>query len=80
MSFRFLCSVTETFVVRDIVSSIADRKQLKHKSRLYDFLRTDIEIGINDYNPILLIAWEENMDIQFIGKKSSLLTLYITNK
>jgi len=70
--FGFLRPVTETFVMRDIVSSIAGRKQLKHKSRLYDFPRRDTEIGINDYNPILLTAWEGNMDIQFIGEKSSL--------
>jgi len=38
-------------IMRD-VSSIAGRKQLKHRSRLYDLLRTDIEIDINDYNPI----------------------------
>jgi len=64
--------------MRDVVSLIAGRKQLKHKSRFYDLPRIDIEIGINNYNPILLTAWEGNMDIQFIGEKSSLLTLYIT--
>jgi len=51
--------------MRDVVSSIADRKQLKHKSYLYDLSRIDTEIDINDYNPVLLIAWEGNMDIQF---------------
>jgi len=77
--FGFARPVTETFVMRNVVNSIAGRKQLKHKNRLYDLSRTDTEISINDYNPILLTAWEENMDIQFIGEKSSLLTLYITN-
>jgi len=59
--FDFPRPVTETFVMRD-VNSIAGRKQLKHKRRLYDLPRTDIEIDINDY-PILLTAWKENMDI-----------------
>jgi len=61
--FGFPRPVTETFVMRNVVSSIAGRKQLKHKSRLYDLPRTNVEIGINDYNPILFIAWEGNMDI-----------------
>jgi len=78
--FGFPRPVTETFVMRNVVSckycSITDRKQLKHKSRLYDFPRTDTEIDINDYNPILLTAWEENMDIQFIGEKLSYIVYY----
>jgi len=65
--------VTKTLIMRDVVSSIASRKQLKHKRRLYDLSRIDTEIDINDYNPILLTAWEGNMDIQFIDEKSSLL-------
>jgi len=76
--FGFPRPVTETLIMRDVVSSIAGRKQLKHKSRLYDLPRTDTEIDINDYNSILLTAWEGNMDIQFIGEKSSLLTWYVT--
>jgi len=56
LCFDFPRPGTETFVMRDVVSSIAGRKQLKHKNRLYDFPRTDTEIGINDYNPILLTA------------------------
>lgn len=55
-----------------MATSIAGRKQLKHK-RLYDLPRTKNEDNINDYNPVLLTAWEGNMDIQFIGEKSSLL-------
>ncbi|XP_011858793.1 PREDICTED: uncharacterized protein LOC105556322 [Vollenhovia emeryi] len=76
--FGFPRAVTDTLVMRDVVSSIAGRKQLRHKSRLYDLPRTDVEANINDYNPILLTAWEGNMDIQFIGEKSSLLTWYVT--
>jgi len=63
-------------IMRAVVNSIVGRKQLKHRSRLYDLPRTDIEIDINDYNPILLTAWEGN--IQFIGEKSSFLTYYVT--
>ncbi|KAL6418501.1 hypothetical protein ACFW04_012057 [Cataglyphis niger] len=42
--------------MRDVATSIAGRKQLKHK------------ININSYNPVLFTAWEGNMAIQFIEK------------
>jgi len=48
--------------MRHVVSLIAGRKQLKHKSKLYDFPWADTEIGINDYNLILLTAWEGSME------------------
>lgn len=38
-----------------------------------------MEININDYNVSVLLAWCGNMDIQFIGEKSSALTSYVTN-
>jgi len=43
----FFVLLTKT--LKNVVTSIAGRKQLKHKSRLYD-LRTDNEVDINDYN------------------------------
>ncbi|XP_026830504.1 uncharacterized protein LOC113563289 [Ooceraea biroi] len=76
--FGFPRPVTETLNIRDVPTAIAGRKQLKHKSRLYDLPRTNNEVDINDYNPAILTAWEGNMDIQFIGEKSTLLTWYVT--
>ncbi|KAL6417623.1 hypothetical protein ACFW04_014426 [Cataglyphis niger] len=61
--FGFLCSVTEISNMRDVATSIAGRKQLKHKSRLYDLPQTNNEVDINNYNPILLSIWEENMSL-----------------
>ena len=61
--FGFPRPVTETLNMRDVATSIAGRKQLKHKSRLYDLPRTDNEVDINDYNPVIFTAWEGNMDI-----------------
>jgi len=72
--FGFPHPVIKTLNMRNVATSIAGRKQLKHKSRLYDLPRTDNEVDINDYNPVLLTAWKGNMDIQLIGEKSSLLT------
>ena len=77
--FGFPRPVTVALTIRDVISSIAGRKQLKHRSRLYDLPRRQNESDINDYNPVLLTAWEGNMDIQFIGEKSTLLTWYVTN-
>ena len=31
----------------------------------------------NDYNPTILLAWQGNMDMQYIGEKSTLLNWYI---
>ncbi|XP_070528976.1 uncharacterized protein [Cardiocondyla obscurior] len=76
--FGFPRPVTKILYMRNVATAIAGRKQLKHKSRLYDLPRTKDEVDINDYNPVLLTAWEGNMDIQFIGEKSTLLTWYIT--
>ena len=54
--------------MRDVATSIAGRKQLRSRSRLYDLPRDKQEVNINDYNPIVLTAWEGNMDIQFVGQ------------
>ena len=53
--------------MRNVATLIAGRKQLKHKSRLYDFLRTNNEVDINYYNPVILTAWKKNMHISSIA-------------
>jgi len=70
---------TNTLILRDVVSSITGRKQLKYKNKLYDLPRTDAEQNINDYNRIIFTVWEGNMDIQFISDNTRILTYYITN-
>lgn len=64
-------------MLRDTATSIAGRRNLKSKRRLYDLLRTENEVNINDYNPSILSIWEGNMDIQFIGEKSTMLMEYV---
>lgn len=64
--------------MKDVATSIAGRRSLKSKSRLYDLPRTKNEIYINDYNPAILLAWNGNMDLQFVGEKSCALSSYIT--
>lgn len=76
--FGFPRPVTNNFVMRDVAISIAGRRKLKSRSRLYDLPRTEQEANINDYNPAILSVWEGNMDLQFIGEKSTLLSWYVT--
>jgi len=57
--FGFPRPVTKTLNMRNVATSIAGRKQLKHKSRLYDLPRTDNEVDIKDYNPVLLMHGKE---------------------
>lgn len=72
--FGFPRTISDKFVLGDATTSIAGRRNLKSKSRLYDLPRTDKEANSNDDNPSLLSIWEGNMDIQFNGEKSTLLT------
>lgn len=76
--FDFPRTVTKNFVLRDVVTSIVGRRNLRSKSRLYDLPRKKSERFINDYNPAIKLAWEGNMDIQFVGEKSEFLNSYLT--
>lgn len=75
--FGFGRKVTEELILHGVARSIQGRRKL-NKTRLYDLPRNESETNINDYNPAVLLAWCGNMDIQFIGEKSSSLTNYIT--
>ncbi len=46
--------------------------------KMYDLRRAKNEAYINDYNPILLLAWECNIDVQFTGEVTRVLDMYIT--
>ena len=51
---------------------------LKSKSKIYALPRSENEIRVNDYNPILLLLWKANIDIQFISESSLALAQYVT--
>ena len=76
--FGFPRPVKDSFTLRTVVEAIAGRKALRANSRLYDLPRQHNERMIDDYNPAILLAWQGNMDIQYIGEKSSVLNWYIT--
>ena len=76
--FGFPRPVKDSFTLRTVVEAIAGRKALRANSRLYDLPHQHNEWMINDYNPAILLVWQGNMDIQYIGEKSSVLNWYIT--
>jgi len=50
--------------MRNVTISVADRKQLKHKSRLYDLPRTDNEVDINEIDiKMILIIIQNNYPV-----------------
>ncbi len=46
------------------------QESLKSRSKIYQLTRTESEVRVNDYNPILLMLWKANIDIQFVAESS----------
>ena len=46
--------------------------------QMYKLPRSPQEIRINNYNPLLLMLWKANMDIQFNGESSLAIAQYVT--
>ncbi|KAF8792848.1 hypothetical protein HNY73_004397 [Argiope bruennichi] len=76
--FGFPRPVTEVLTIRDITESIAARKTLSPNSRLYYIVRKKEWVMVNDYNPAVLLAWNGNTDIQYVGEKTAILNYYVT--
>jgi len=76
--FGFPRPVTKEIILRDVATSIVGRRNFKSKSRLYDLPRDSSEVYINDYNLAVLMAWNGNMDLQYIREKSCALSSYVT--
>lgn len=76
--FGFPRPVSDTLTIRDTAESIAARKALCPNKRLYIFVRKKESEMINDYNPAVLLAWNGNIDIQYVGEKTAILNYYVT--
>ncbi|KAF0722505.1 ATP-dependent DNA helicase PIF1-like, partial [Aphis craccivora] len=76
--FGFPRLVTKEIILRDVATSIVGRRNFKSKSRFYDLPRDSREVYINVYNLAVLMAWNGNMDLQYIGEKSWALSSYVT--
>ena len=51
---------------------------LKSRSRIYQLKRSESETRVNDYNPLLLLLWKANIDIQFVAESSLALAHYVS--
>ena len=69
--FNFPRKATSTASVNPLDKS-------KTRQRVYDLPRKSEEARINDYNPLLLLLWKANVDVQYIAENSMALTGYIT--
>lgn len=48
------------------------------RTRLYNLERKENEAFVNDYNPLVLLIWKNNIDVQFIGTAEQALNRYVT--
>ena len=51
---------------------------LKSCQKIYQLTRSDLEVRVNDYNPLILMLWKANMDIQFVAESSLALAHYVS--
>lgn len=75
--FGFPRSARATLQLNDALTSISQRMKGKFESRLYEIPRSYDESCINDYNPIVLLLWGANMDLQYIGESSNAIENYV---
>ena len=54
------------------------QQSLKSRSRIYQLKRMDSEVRVNDYNPLLLMLWKANIDIQLVAESSLELAHYVS--
>ena len=70
--FSFPRDVTEHAVLNPVEECLKSRK------KIYLLPRAAQECRVNDYNPLLLLLWQANMDIQFTAESSLILAHYVT--
>ena len=57
--------------------SVEECMKLSHR-KFYNLPRSPEQIRINNYNPLLLMLWKANMDLQYIGESSRAIAQYVT--
>ena len=53
-------------------------QKLKIFQKIYELPRKESEVRVNDYNPLLLLLWKSNIDVQFMAESSLAVTTYVT--
>ena len=51
---------------------------LKSRSKIYHLPSSSTEVRLNDYNPLLLLIWQVNIDIQYTAESSLAVAHYVT--
>ena len=58
------------------LNSVQD--SLKSRNRIYKLRRTESEVRVNDYNPLLLMLWKADINVQFVAESSLALAHYVS--
>ena len=58
------------------LNSVQD--SIKSRNKIYQLTRTESEVRVNDYNPLLLMLWKTNIDVQFVAESSLALAHYVS--
>ena len=53
-------------------------EKLKKLQKIYKLKRSESEVRVNDYNPLILLLWKAKIDIQFVAESSLALSHYVT--
>ena len=53
-------------------------EKLKKRQKMYELKRSESEVRVNDYNPLILLLWKTNIDIQFVTESSLAVSHYVT--
>ncbi len=54
------------------------QESLQSRNRIYNLTRIETKVRVNDYNPLLLMLWKANIDIQFVAESSLALAHYVS--
>ena len=57
--------------------SVEECMKLSHR-KMYNLPRSKVETRINNYNPLILMLWKANMDLQYVGESSLAIAQYVT--
>lgn len=76
--YGFPRPVSRETTLNPIEKVLKSRQRGKNPLKIYNLKRTQYERYINDYNPIILLIWRGNVDIQYIGHSNMVLDKYIT--
>ena len=70
--FGFPRPACEASTLNDVQDS------LKSRQRIYHLKRKHSEERVNDYNPLILLLWKANVDLQYVAEKSLALAHYVS--